>query len=314
MLPAGFSAGHFTDRVGWTGCTAILAPEGCVAAAEVRGGGPGTREFDLLTPAANAPGVQALLLTGGSAFGLSAADGVVAWLAERGIGYPTRAGRVPLVSAAVVFDLPLGAPVRPDAAAGRAACQAAVGGEVARGSVGAGTGCTVGKLLGDAHWTKGGLGAATARAGNATITAVAVVNAAGEVVGRDGAVLAGIWRDGAYRRTVELLAAGERPPEAMLRENTTLVALLTDAALDKRAAWLIARAGTAGVARAVDPSATPVDGDAVVCLASGSVEADPFVLAALAAEVTSDAIRDAVLQADGAPGCPSVTDRAGSGK
>src|SRR3954447_11081192 len=109
MLPAGFSAGHFTDRVGWTGCTVILAPEGGVAAAEVRGGGPGTREFDLLAPAANAPGVQALLLTGGGAAGPGAAEGVGGWLAERGTGYPTRAGLVPLVSAAVVFDLPLGA-------------------------------------------------------------------------------------------------------------------------------------------------------------------------------------------------------------
>src|SRR3954452_13602369 len=125
MLRAGFSAGHFTDRVGWTGCTVILPPDGCVAAAEVRGGGPGTREFDLLTPAANAPGVQALLLTGGSAYGLGAADGVVAWLSERGTGYETPAGIVPLVAAAVVFDLPLVARAWPDAAAGRVACQAA---------------------------------------------------------------------------------------------------------------------------------------------------------------------------------------------
>src|SRR3954449_12933704 len=286
MLPPGFAAGHWTDRDGWTGCTVVLAPPGCVAAAEVRGGGPGTREFDLLTPAANAPGVQALLLTGGSAFGLGAADGVVAWLAERGIGYPTPAGLVPLVAGAVVFDLPLGDFAWPDAAAGRAACEAA-GSEVARGSVGAGTGCTVGKLLGWEHWTKGGLGVATLESDGATLTAIAVVNGAGEVVGRDGQVLAGVWRDGASHRTVDLLAAGERPPLAMGREATTLVALLTYAALDKRTAWLVARAGTSGVARAVDPSATPVDGDAVVCMASGQVEVDPFVLAALAGEVAA---------------------------
>jgi L-aminopeptidase/D-esterase-like protein len=310
MLPEGFAAGHFTDRTRWTGCTAILPPAGCVAAAEVRGGGPGTREFDLLTPAANAPGVQALLFTGGSAYGLGAADGVVGWLAERGLGYPTRAGVVPLVSAVVVFDLPLGERAWPDAAAGRAACEAARGGDLERGSVGAGTGCSVGKLLGGEYWTKGGVGVATMRAEDATLTAIAVVNAAGEVVGTDGAVLAGVWRDGRYHRTADLLAAGERPPEAMLRENTTLVAVLTDAALDKRAAWLVARAGTAGVARAVDPSATPVDGDAVVCLASGLAEVDPFVLAVLAAEVTAAAIRDAVLAATGAPGCPAASERA----
>src|SRR3954454_18447032 len=108
MLPDGFSVGHWTDRERWTGCTVILPPAGCVAAAEVRGGGPGTREFDLLAPASNAPGVQALLFTGGGAYGLGAAEGVVSWLTDRGIGYPTRAGLVPLVSAAVVFDLPLG--------------------------------------------------------------------------------------------------------------------------------------------------------------------------------------------------------------
>src|SRR4051794_18781479 len=175
MLPDGFSVGHWTDRELWTGCTVILPPAGCVAAAEVRGGGPGTREFDLLAPASNAPGVQALLFTGGSAYGLGAAEGVVSWLTERGIGYPTRAGLVPLVSAAVVFDLPLGTFAWPDAAAGRAACEAARGGDVERGSVGAGTGCTVGKLLGDGHWTKGGLGVASMACEGATLTAIAVV-------------------------------------------------------------------------------------------------------------------------------------------
>src|SRR4051794_34067690 len=311
MLPAGFAAGHHTDRDRWTGCTVILPPEGCVAAAEVRGGGPGTREFDVLTPAANAPGVQALLFTGGSAFGLGAADGVVAWLAERGIGYPTPAGLVPLVAAAVVFDLPLvDASAWPDATAGRAACEAAARGDtLGRGNVGAGTGCTVGKVLGWEHWTKGGLGMATLECEGATLTAVAVVNAAGEVVGSDGAVLAGVWRGGRYHRTVDLLAAGERPPATMGREATTLVALLTDAALDKRTAWLVARAGTSGVARAVDPSATPVDGDAVVCLAGGPAEGDPFVLAALAGEVAAAAIRDAVRSAPCAPGCPAGAER-----
>src|SRR4051794_5741279 len=122
MLPDGFAAGHWTDRERWTGCTVILPPAECVAAAEVRGGGPGTREFDLLGPAANAPGVQALVLTGGSAYGLGVADGVVGWLRERGLGYPTPAGLVPLVSAAVVFDLPLGEFAWPDGEAGRAAC------------------------------------------------------------------------------------------------------------------------------------------------------------------------------------------------
>jgi L-aminopeptidase/D-esterase-like protein len=307
-LPAGVTAGHWTDREAWTGCTAVLLPEGGVAAAEVRGGGPGTRESDLLGPAANVPGVDAVLLTGGSAFGLAAADGVVQHLTARGVGHVTPWGRVPLVPAAVVFDLALGdGAVRPGPAEGRAAAEAA-GPELERGSVGAGTGCTAGKLFGPDGWTKGGLGAATLRVDGALLTAIAVVNPIGDVLAADGSVLAGGWVDGAYARATDRLRAGERP-RAPVREATTLVLLLTDAALTKRDAWLVARAGTSGVARAVDPSATPHDGDLVICAATGPAEADPLVLAALAATVTAEAIRDAVLQATGAPGCPAARER-----
>src|SRR3954462_3760048 len=147
-LPPGFACGHWTDAAGLTGCTVLLAPPGAVASGEVRGGGPGTRESDLLSHATSTAGPQAVLLTGGSAFGLAAADGVVRWLEAHGRGHLTPAGRVPLVSAAVVYDLHVGrADARPTAAQAFAACDAA-GGEVARGPVGAGTGCTVGKLLG----------------------------------------------------------------------------------------------------------------------------------------------------------------------
>jgi L-aminopeptidase/D-esterase-like protein len=252
--------------------------------------------------------VHAVLLTGGSAFGLGAADGVMAHLAERGIGYAIPGGPVPLVFAAVVYDLLLGSgEVRPDAAAARAACEAA-GREVARGSVGVGTGCTVGKLHGPDGWTKGGFGAATLRVGDAILTALAAVNPFGDVLGADGTVLAGVWTGGGYTATTELLRRGERPG-LLRREATTLVCLLTDARLDKRGAWLVARAGSAGVARAVAPSSTAADGDLVVCAATGEVEADPFVLCALAPEVIADAIRDAVTSATGAPGCPSAAER-----
>jgi L-aminopeptidase/D-esterase-like protein len=308
-LPAGFRVGHWTDHDGWTGCTVALAPEGCVGAGEVRGGGPGTRETDLLTPASAASGPNAILLTGGSAFGLAAADGVVRWLAERGLGFRTPTAAIPLVPAAVVYDLALGdADARPGPEAGYAACEAA-GEEVARGSVGVGTGCTVGKILGPAGWTKGGVGAASLElAGGASVAAVAAVNAFGEVVGEDGGVLAGAWRDGAYRRTVELLRAGAAPLRPW-REATTLVCVVTDARLTKTQAWLAARAASAGVARAVDPSATAVDGDVAYCLASGAVEADPLTVSAVAAEVTAAAIRDAVRAATGAPGCPAASER-----
>jgi len=307
-LPRGVTVGHHTDREAWTGCTVVLLPEGAVAAAEVRGGGPGTRESELLAPAANAPGVHAVLLTGGSAFGLGAADGVMAHLAARGIGYPVPGGPVPLVFAAVVFDLMLGdGAVRPDAAAAAAACEAA-GTEVARGSVGVGTGCTVGKLRGPAGWTKGGLGAATLRAGDVTLTALAAVNPIGDVLAEDGSVAAGVWTGDGYTRTTDLLVRGERP-RRLQREATTLVCVLTDARLDKREAWLVARAGSAGVARAVSPSATAGDGDLVVCAATGDVPADPWVLSALAPEVVAAAIRDGVRSATGAPGCPSASER-----
>ena len=306
-LPDGFRAGHWTDPSGWTGCTVVLAPPGSVCSGEVRGGGPGSRESDLLSPATSTDGPQAVVLAGGSAFGLAAADGVVEWLAARGVGHPTPAGPVPLVAAAVVFDRLLGdGDARPRPEDGVAACEAA-GPEVERGSVGAGTGCSVGKLLGPAGWTKGGLGAASVRAGDATVAAIAAVNPVGDVLGRDGAVLAGAWRDGAYVRTVQLLEEGARPP---LRENTTLVCLVTDARLTKTQAWVVARAASAGVARAVSPCATAFDGDMTFCMAAGTVEADPTVVSALAAEVASDAIRDAVLSADPAPGCPTAADRA----
>jgi L-aminopeptidase/D-esterase-like protein len=309
FLPEGVLVGHSTDRRGWTGCTAILAPEGSVAACEVRGGGPGTRESDVLSPAASAPGVHAVVLTGGSAYGLAAADGAVSYLAERGIGYRTRAGVVPLVAAAVVFDLALGDPeARPGAADGYTAAKAA-GREVERGSVGGGTGCTVGKILGPDAWTKGGLGfAGRTLAGGGKVSALAVVNAFGDVLAEDGSVLAGAWRDGMYRRTVDLLAAGESPVRAW-RESTTLVCVLTDADLTKTQAWLVARAASAGVARAVDPAATSVDGDVVYCVATGRKQLDPIAVAAVAAEVTARAIRDGVERAEAAPDCPAARER-----
>jgi L-aminopeptidase/D-esterase-like protein len=309
-LPEGVVVGSWSDREGWTGCTAILAPDGSTAACEVRGGGPGTRESDLLLPSASTPGANAILLAGGSAYGLSAADGVMQHLAEEGIGYRTRGGIVPLVAAAVVFDLALGdAQARPGPEEGYAAA-ASAGSEVEQGSVGAGTGCTVGKLLGPEGWTKGGLGfAGQSIAGGATVSALAAVNAFGEVLAEDGSVAAGVWRDGAYQRTVELLAGGESPLR-FWRESTTLVCVLTDADLSKTQAWLVARAASAGVARAVDPAATAVDGDVVYCVATGRHPVDGLTVAAVAAEVTSDAIRDAIRRADGAPGCPSAGERA----
>jgi len=310
LLPDGFGVGHHTDTRGWTGCTVVLAPEGAVAAGEVRGGGPGTREADLLSPAASATGIHALVLAGGSAYGLAAADGAVRYLEERGRGYQTPAGVVPLVAAAIVFDLMLGEPrARPSADEAYAACVAARR-DPARGSVGAGTGCTAGSLLGPGSWTKAGLGVATATAGEATVSALAVANPFGDVVDADGRVLAGVRRGGGFARTVELLREGTLPSFSE-RESTTLVCVMTDAKLTKTEAWLAARAATAGVARAVIPSATSFDGDFTCCIASGAVEAPPLVVSALAAETAAAAVRDGVRRATGAPGCPAASELGG---
>ena len=307
-LPDGLTVGHCTDDVGLTGATVVLAEPGTVGSAEVRGGAPGTREIDLLGPAASSTEVEAVLLTGGSAFGLAAADGVVRFLREQGRGVATPVAVVPRVAAAVVFDLMLGDPeAHPDAAAGYAACEDAST-TVATGSVGAGTGCTVGKLLGPAAATKGGLGYASFALGAATVGALAVVNAVGEVRAEDGSVLAGVWQDGRYVPTVELLLAGATIA-VPARSATTLVCVVTDAELTKTECWRVARAASAGVARAVDPSGTALDGDVVFCLASGRVPSDPIALAAVAAHATAAAIRDGVRAATGAGGCPAAGER-----
>jgi L-aminopeptidase/D-esterase-like protein len=307
-LPAGAKVGHWTNRDAWTGCTVCLLPEGSVASCEVRGGASGTFGSDILQPASAGPGANAILLTGGSAFGLAAVDGVVRWLSERGIGFEMPAARVPLVGAAVVYDLGLGdAAIRPDADAGYAACQAAAE-QFECGSVGAGTGCTVGKLLGPESWTKGGLGFAAERPSTGgTVAAIAVVNAVGDVLARDGSVLAGMRRERATLSSSEAVTSGlaiRRP----WREATTLVCVFTDVVLTKLEAWMCARAANAGVARAVSPVWTPFDGDTVFCAATCEVRADPLTVYLVAAEVVAEAIRHGVLAATGAPGCPAVSE------
>jgi len=302
-LPEGFAVGHWSDPAGGTGCTVVLSPPETRAGVCVHGGGPGTRETDVLRPLANAQEANAVLLTGGSAFGLAAADGVVRWLAEHERGYFTPYGRVPLVPAAVLYDLPSGSgDVRPGPEEGDAACEAAGPGVPERGAVGAGTGATVGKILGRERARQGGVGYAALITGTGhTVAAIAAVNAAGDVIDEDGSVLAGpIGEEGEVLRGAELIAAMEQPPEFRVPEgNSTPVCICTDAALDKRGCSMVARAATAGLGRAVDPVFTPVDGDVVFCLASGRGEPDqfaPFQIGAAAATVTATAIRDAVRQ------------------
>ena len=307
-LPDGVLVGHWTNQDAWTGCSVCLLPVGSVAACEVRGGAPGTLGTDLLHPKTVGPGANAILLTGGSAFGLAAATGVSRWLEERGIGFETPAARVPLVGGAVVYDLGLGeAAVRPGADEGYAACDSAAP-DFERGSVGAGTGCTVGKLLGPKNWTKGGFGAASMPlGGGGVVAAVAVVNAAGDVVAEDGSVLAGQRHADGYRSSAEALRSGVTIRRAW-GEATTLVSVFTDVVLTKTEAWICARAANAGVARAVSPVWTPFDGDTVFCASTCAVHGDPLTVSVAAAEVVAEAVRNGVLAATGAPGCPAVSE------
>jgi L-aminopeptidase/D-esterase-like protein len=307
--PDGFLIGHWTDAEGATGCTAVIAPQGSRGGVDVRGGGPGTRETDVIGPLTGTAEVTAVMLTGGSAFGLGAADGAMRWLEERGLGYVTPGGVVPIVPAAVIYDLAEGDPrARPDGDAGYAACEAATGGIPERGRVGAGTGAAVGKILGRERSTRTGVGYAAARSGRGEmVAAIAVVNAFGDVIAADGSVLAGIRSEGGEpQATAATIAAMGGPPDwtGMAERNTTLVCVMTDAALDKPACTRVARMASAGVARAVDPVFSDVDGDVAFCIASGlPVEAgDRFgaiAIGTIAAQVTAAAIRDAALMHSG---------------
>ena len=304
-LPEGFSVGHWTDDEGETGCTAVLAPPSARGGLDVRGVGPATRETESIGALAGTAEVTGVVFTGGSAFGLAAADGAVRWLEEQGRGYATPAGRVPIVPAAAVYDLATGDPAaRPGPDAGYAACEAAHAGVPERGRVGAGRGAAVGKILGRERGVASGIGYAAGRAGGGEIVSVlAAVNAFGDVLAEDATILAGPrGEDGKTLSTAELVVDMEKPPEwTGLRErNTTLACVMTDAVLDKPACSRVARMASGGVARAVDPVFSDVDGDVVFCLASGQGLPDRFVTLAvgtLAATLTAAAIRDAVRQA-----------------
>lgn len=282
----GVRVGHWTDAAARTGCTVVLLPSGSVASGEVRGGAPATRELALLDPLRTVEQVDAVLLTGGSAFGLAAADGVARWCAERGLGFPTGAGPVPIVPALALFDLLEGdGSVRPGPEAGYAACEAAVAGPVELGRVGAGAGCLVRKWPGREHARPGGLGAATVAADGLTVGALVAVNAVG-----DRRVPGEVRLP---RPPAEGFAAppGQDPPT-----NTTIGVVVTDAELSKVACHLAAQSGHDGLARALDPVHTGGDGDALVVAATGAVRHDAAgpIVRSLAAYAVEAAVLDAL--------------------
>ena len=311
----GIRVGHQTHLEGVTGCTVVICPEGTVGGVDVRGGGPGTRETDLLDPARHVEHIHALLLSGGSAFGLSAADGVMRYLEEHGIGYKGIPGAiVPIVPAAILFDLMIGDPaVRPDAAMGYAACEAANADPVAQGSVGAGTGCTVGKVRGMEFATKSGIGSASVDLGDGlVVAALLAVNAGGDIIEANGDILAGLRDRADGDQFVGVMGAFKdfarinSPPAPP--ENTVIGVVATNAKLSKPSVNKVAQMAHDGIARAVNPAHTMRDGDAMFALATGEIEANVSVIGAFAAEVTAQAIRNGVRAATSLAGIRAWND------
>jgi L-aminopeptidase/D-esterase-like protein len=311
----GIKVGHAQDNAALTGCTVILCEQGAVGGVDQRGGAPGTRETDLLRPMHLVQRVNAVLLAGGSAFGLAAADGVARWLEERGHGFDAGVARVPIVPAAVLFDLDIGrADVRPTPDMGYAACQAAGSGPLAEGCVGAGTGARVGTVNGVGRATKGGLGTASADLGDGLVVgAVFAVNCFGDVVDpATGHIVAGArrLRGEGWADTLQVLKgqAGQPMPRFGGASNTIIGVVATNAALSKEEANKVAHMAQDGLARAVRPAHTMFDGDTIFSLSAGDRKADITLVGAYAAEVTAQAILRAVLAATPAGGLPAARD------
>ncbi|HEU5014851.1 MAG TPA: P1 family peptidase [Roseiflexaceae bacterium] len=307
----GIAVGHAQDEESLTGCTVVLLPDGTTCGVDVRGGGPGTRETDLLDPSAMVQHVHAICLAGGSAFGLAAATGVMAWLHERGIGFDTGSARVPIVPAAVLFDLGMGARDRwPDEAMGRAACAVASTAPVPEGTIGAGTGASVGKIFGMAAATKSGVGSAALQLpGGVSIAALAVTNAFGDVRREDGTILAGARQDdGGFVDTAAFLRS-EQARVMFGGLNTTLAVVGTDATLDKAGCRKLAQMAQDALARTIRPIHTPFDGDIVFAVATNARPAPHMtMLGSAAADVLAAAIMRSVTTATAAGGLPAIRD------
>ncbi len=324
----GIKVGHADDPEALTGCTVVLCEGGAVGGVDQRGGAPGTRETDLLRPMHQVQKAHAVLLAGGSVFGLEAASGVVRYLEERGVGYDVQVAKVPIVPAAILFDLAIGqVDVRPDASMGYAACQAASREPPAEGNAGAGMGATAGKILGMAGAMKSGIGTASADlGGGAVVGAIVAVNPLGDVVDpTTGSILAGarpakvgpihIGGEGPLVKTLEVMRGmlGRTALHFASRGNTVIGVVATDARLTKEQANKVAQMAQDGIARAVRPAHTMFDGDTIFALSTGRKKVDVSVVGAYAAEVVAQAIVRAVLTAEAAGGLPAARDIKNSG-
>ena len=300
----GIEVGHFTDPRRPTGCTVIIAREGAVAGVDVRGAAPGTRETDLLHPSNLVERVHAITLAGGSAWGLDAASGVMQWLEEQGIGLPVGYGLVPIVPAAVLFDLPVGNPkIRPDAHAGYQACVAASKHPPEEGNVGAGAGALVGKIFGLENAMRGGIGHASLTVDGITVGAIVACNAVGDVLDpATGKILAGARAaNGTLLNSRQALLAGLAPKPVLAGTNTTIGVIATDAILTKAQAHRLAQVAHDGLARSINPVHTMSDGDTLFAMGTGQSgkTAGMLQLSAMAAEVTALAVVRAILAAKG---------------
>ena len=315
----GLLVGHFSDGRRPTGCTAVLCPEGAVGGVDVRGAAPGTRETDLLHPNNLVQEVHGIMLAGGSAWGLDAATGAVRWLEEQGAGLNIGVGRIPLVPAAVLFDVMMGDwRIRPDAAAGYAACQSATAERPVEGSVGAGTGAVVGKVFGHEHAMKGGLGTASLTVDGVTVGALIACNALGDVLNPfTGELLAGARSASGtqLRNTREALLAGQEPRPILAGSNTTIGVVATDAQITKAQAHRLAVVAHDGLARAINPVHTMSDGDSLFALGTGQSgqTLGMMTLSTMAAEAVAIATARAILLARsvpvaGQPTLPSYAD------
>lgn len=312
----GIRVGHMTHLEGATGCTVILCPEGTVGGVDQRGGAPGTRETDLLRPMHLVNTVTAVVLSGGSAYGLATADGVMRWLEEHNLGYKSSAGfLVPIVPAAILMDLGIGkVGIRPDAAMGYAACEAASDAPVEQGCVGAGTGCRIGAMLGNEYATKGGIGSASIElADGLVVAALCAVNCVGDVLSESGEIIAGLRQppDGntfqGMMNVMKNIAHMEAPPPRS-DSNTIIGVVATNAKLNKEQVNKVAQMAHDGLAQAVRPAHTMWDGDTLFALATGEKSANVTAIGAYAAEMVAQAIRNAARAAVTLGGVRSLKD------
>ncbi len=308
----GIKVGNAQNTDAGTGCTVIICEEGAVAGADVRGGGPGTREIDALDPVNLVTKAHAVYLGGGSAFGLDGAAGVMQYLEEHGIGFDIGIGVVPIVPGAVLFDLFVGKHnVRPDKEMGYKACINASERNTAQGNIGAGTGAAVGRIKGPEYFMKGGLGTASKKVGDLIVGAIVAVNCFGDIIDPKTAnIIAGVLNDKREHlaSTMEIISSAELKGKDAFSSNTTIGCIAVNADFSKVESTKVAMMAHDGFARAINPIHTMTDGDTIFCLATGGVKSDPSTVGAIAADVMAEAIVNAVKNAETAYEIPGYND------